>query len=209
MKITGLVAAFFAAIGLLLWLTLSIDVGSNKRGNGTKRLSTTAEGVSYQVHGEPFPRVSCDSCKLGKLKAGVFSLSAFNVAEFENLVVNLPQASSEGTAPETEPGARDNVVDMVESFGLGNLARMSGHSNAKKIKLHGVKIKKFALNKMTADGLAPQLTAETIKNSGRRIVMKGVAIHREEGVENVAEAELVIKPKLMLKWPGGTFHLPY
>ena len=208
-------AAFFAAAGALAWLATSRPTGVQPPpAAGMKRLSgTVAERLVYRVPSEPFPRASCDACRMGRLKAGIFSLGGFRTIEFDNLVVNLPprQTAIGGKATErkTEAGAakKEERTDVVGAFGLKPLTSLSKEVG-KVPRFAGVKVNGFALNRMVDQTLVPMVSAAALKNSGRRIVLEAAVVHRGEVAERVPSATLELKPRLVLKWPGGFWELP-
>lgn len=201
-KIVALIVAFFAAIGALLFLIMNSSFMTPPVGDGMKRLSyTVAEGLVYKAHNEPFPRASCDACRTGKLKAGVLSLGAFNVIEFDNLVVNVPPHAAQKNLSEMVQADRS----VVESLDLNPLLSMS---NIKaKHRFYGIKINGFAINMMDGDTLKPVASARLVKNSGKRVVMKDVVLSLDGGETHLSEAELVTEPRLAIKWSSGMLDL--
>ena len=202
-KIVALIVAFFAAIGAIIYLTLNFQIDLPYKGDGMKRLSyTVAEGLVYKAHNEPFPRASCDACRTGKLKAGVFSLGAFDVIEVDNLVVNLPKDFAMGNDVATKEGNT-----FVETLDLNPLLSIS---NVKvKKKFYGIKVNGFSLNIVEGDKSTPVVSARLVKNSGKRIVLKDVSLFSDKGEISVPEAELVTEPKLYIKWASGVFDLRF
>lgn len=201
-KIVALIVAFFAAIGALLFLIMNSSFMTPPVGDGMKRLSyTVAEGLVYKAHNEPFPRASCDACRTGKLKAGVFSLGAFNVIEFDNLVVNIPPNATKPN-PIEEAKADKSVIDSLD---LNPLVDMSNVKT--KRKFYGIKVNGFTLNKMEGDALKSVASARLVKNSGKRVIMKDVVLSLDGGETHLLEAELVTEPYLAIKWPGGILDL--
>jgi len=201
-KIVALIVAFFAAIGALLFMIMNSSFMTPPVGDGMKRLSyTVAEGLVYKAHNEPFPRASCDACRTGKLKAGVFSLGAFDVIEFDNLVVNIPPSPAETNRKDSAFGDRS----VMESLDLNPLLAISKIKT--KRKFYGIKVNGFRLNIMDGDLLRPMASARLVKNSGKRIVLNDVSLFLDDGETHLPEAELVLKPSLAIKWVGGMLDL--
>lgn len=202
-KIIALVTAFFAAVGALLWVASRKGTEPQRPGGGMKRLSgTVAEGLVYWSPKEPFPRASCDACRIGKVKAGVISLSPFSTIEFDNLAINLPPPSGKGGGAEPRESARGDAVDAL---GLRPLAAMAGGKPS--IRFYGIKVNGFLLSRMDGGELRPVAKARQIRNSKRRIVVEGLRLYEAGGEREVPSAELVTKPSLAIVWPGGRISL--
>ena len=201
-------AAFFAAAAALAWLAASRSTGVQPPAAGMKRLSgTVAERLVYRVPSEPFPRASCDACRMGRLKAGPFSLGAFNVVEFDDLVVNIPPGGLGGNAEE-HGNATLSGSSFAEALNLKPLVGMSqSQGGGRKMKFHGIKINGFALNKMEGRELVPIASAATVRNSRRTIVLQDVVLRRNGAEERIAEAKLELKPRVAIVWPGGIWDL--
>ena len=201
-KIIALVAAFFAAVGALLWVASRRVAEPQRSGGGMKRLSgTVAEGLVYWSPKEPFPRASCDACRIGKVKAGVVSLSPFSTIEFDNLVINLPPGGKVDGA-EPRESARGDAVDAL---GLRPLAAMAGVKPS--VRFYGIKVNGFSLSRMVGGELRPVAKARQIRNLRRKIVVEGLLLYEADGERQVPRAELETKPSLAIVWPDGRIDL--
>lgn len=203
--------AFFAAVGSICWVASDWKGPDEPEPSGMKKLSgTVAEGLVYRATKEAFPRATCDACRTGRIKAGIFSLGGFQTIEFDNLVVNLPAEDSENTKGKWF-ASQDAVADY---FGLKPFIKLSGGDNGgkkkkkKMPKIAGITVNGLTVNKIEKDAIVPLVKAKTLKNSGRHIELHDVSIFRDGAVEDVASARLVMKPYLMLKWRKGSYRLP-
>ena len=203
-----------ALMSAAIWYALNFSIESNVKPVGMKCLSgTLAEGVSYWQSKERFPRVSCDACRIGKKKLGVFSLGAFNTIEFDNLVVNIPSGGIRPKSESTnvidtvlcETNHKDVVKDVVEAFKLSSV--MSISQKEMKRSFAGIKINRFIINRMGSENLIPIVSVNELHNRGRRIILNGVSIFREGSEESIASAELIFKPRIRIVWDGGFFDL--
>jgi hypothetical protein len=202
-------------MGAATWYALNFSTGNDLKPVGMKRLSgTLAEGLSYRQSKESFPRISCDACRIGKKKMGVFSLGAFSTIEFDNLVVNIPsggmlvkreESTNVSDTVQREKNHKDVVQDVVEVFKLESV--MSISRKDKRRSFAGIKINRFAINRMGEETLVPIVSVNTLQNRGRRIILNGVSVFREGSEESIASAELILKPRLRIVWDGGFFDL--
>ena len=71
----------------------------------------------------------------------------------------------------------------------------------------GIKINRFAINRMGEETLVPIVFVNTLQNRGRRIILNGVSVFREGSEESIASAELIFKPRIRIVWDGGFFDL--
>jgi hypothetical protein len=202
-------------MGAVTWYALNFSSGNDLKPVGMKRLSDTlAEGLSYQQSNERFPRVSCDACRIGKKKMGVFSLGAFSTIEFDNLVVNIPsggilfkreESTNVSDTVQREKKHKDVVKDVVEAFKLESVMSISREDM--KRSFAGIKINRFAINRMGEETLVPIVFVNILQNRGRRIILNGVSVFREGSEERIASAELIFKPRIRIVWDGGFFDL--
>ena len=201
-------------MGAATWYALNCSTGNDLKPVGMKRLSgTLAEGLSYRQSKESFPRISCDACRIGKKKMGVFSLGALSTIEFDNLVVNIP---SGGMRPkresakvidvvQCEKNQKEAVKDIVGAFNLESV--MSISRDDMKRSFARIKINRFAINRMDEKTLVPIVFVNTLQNRGRRIILNGVSVFREGSEKSIASAELIFKPRIRIVWDGGFFDL--
>ena len=211
-KIIVATAAFFAAVALLLFGAKHTEgIEKNSGFDGMKSLSgTIAEGLSYREGMEPFPRVSCDACRRGKLKAGVFSLSAFTTLEFDNLVVHIPPSGFSADRRIKKKVNRQNsnaggesAREFIDAMGLRQLPQMSiGHAGGR---FAGITVNLFAVNRMSGTLLSPVCYAAKVKNTGKKLNMYDVTIWRNGKSEHVDKALLSLKPHPAIVWQGGIF----
>jgi hypothetical protein len=201
-------------MGAATWYALNFSTGNDLKPVGMKRLSgTLAEGLSYRQPKESFPRISCDACRIGKKKMGVFSLGAFSTIEFDNLVVNIPpggmrpkrESAKVIDVVQCEKNQKEAVKDIVGAFNLESVMSISREDM--KRSFAGIKINRFAINRMGEETLAPIVFVNTLQNRGRRIILNGVSIFREGSEERIVSAELIFKPRIQIVWDGGSFDL--
>lgn len=201
-------------IGAAIWYVLNFSTENDLKPVGMKRLSSTpVEGLSYRQPKESFPRISCDACRIGKKKMGVFSLGAFSTIEFDNLVVNIPsggmrpkrESANVIDAVQCEKKQKDAVKDIVGALNLESVMSISPEDM--KRSFAGIKINRFAINRMGEETLVPIVSVNTLQNRGRRIILNGVSIFREGSEESIASAELIFKPRIRIVWDGGFFDL--
>lgn len=201
--------AFLGVVGVAVWAALAHRPAEDKKGVvGYKRLSgTVAEGFACRVGGEKHPRVTCSACRVGKMKLGLISLGAFNAIEFDDLVINVPEASPcpavEAGCSETPEGKSDADV-VVNAFGLKSVMSMAC-VEAKAFA--GIRISRLRVNKMEGDSLVPILSAESLKSAGKRLVLHNAVLHMEGQTQKAAEVELKVKPRFRLVWPTGSWNL--
>ena len=205
MKTILQICAFFAIVFGVIWFSPSPVKNPAKTGDGTKKLSRTlAEGLSYHEGSDPFPRALCDACRVGKVKVGIFSLSAFNTIEFDNLVVNIPEDF------DISPKQKESAVHVEDSVSGGEMATMfdprpflsmSGIST--KRKFHGIKINGFSINAVRGGTLSPVVNAGRLRNSGTKIILENVAIYDDGFTTRVDRANLKLKPYIAISWIGG------
>ena len=209
----GLAAVATAAVfGFAIWRALNLTVEAPKP-TGLKVLSgTVAEGFSYRSSKEKFPRATCGACRYGKMKLGVISIGALNVLEFDDLVVNLPsspqyagQTNGVSATSETSLATQGDAVtaEVVDAFNLKPL--LSQLPKGLKRNLAGFRINRFVLNRMEGDELKLVVLAERVKSKGRRIFLHGVTLARNGMVEKLPSAELLLKPRIKLVWPSGSW----
>lgn len=190
LRLTLAAVAVTVVMSAVTWCALRITIDQPGKPVGIKRLSgTAAESFAYGLPKEPFPRVTCDACRVGKKKMGVFSLGAFNVIEFDNLVVNIPQIKAKqkkeldnvvhtvrNAKKKKKNVERKNEIDgVVSAFNLESMMSMSCNERS----FAGIRINRFALNRMEGDVLKPILTVSTLQNRGRRIMLKGLTVFRD------------------------------
>ena len=205
MKTILQLCAFFAIVFGVIWFSPSPVKNPAKTGDGTKKLSRTlAEGLSYHEGSEPFPRASCDACRVGKVKAGIFSLSAFNTIEFDNLVVNVSEDADleskhkEGAVQDEGKVSGDEMANVFDPKPFLSLSGII----AKK-KFHGIKINGFSLNAIRDGTLLPVVNAGRLRNSGKKIVLENVTIYDDGFTTRVDRANLKLKPYIAVTWAGG------
>lgn len=206
-------------MGVATWCALHIAIDEPVKLVGMKRLSgPVGEGFVYRSPKEPFPRTTCDACRVGKKKMGVFSLGAFNVIEFDNLVVNIPPAGKNpqkksvniidtvrNVKKKEKRGEKNEIDGVVNALNLESI--MSISQNELKRSFAGIKINRFTLNRMEGDALTPIFTAALLQSRGRRIILKGLTVIRGGEEENIASAELQVKPNVKIIWNGGFLDL--
>lgn len=201
--------AFLGVVGMAVWAVVAHRPVEDKKGGvGYKRLSgTVAEGFAYRVGSEKYPRVTCSACRVGKMKLGLISLGAFNAIEFDDLVINVPEASPcpavEAGCSETPKGKSDADV-VVNAFSLKSVMSMAC-VEAKAFA--GIRISRLRVNKMVGDSLVPILSAESLKSAGRRLVLHNAVLHMEGQTQKAAEVELKVNPRFRLVWPTGSWDL--
>lgn len=207
-RILLLSLAFIGIVGLAMWAAIAYQpTDNNKGGNGYKRLSgTVAEGFVYRVGREKHPRATCSACRVGKMKLGLISLGAFNTIELDDLIINVPDASpspiqDRQNGSQQEKSDADLVVDAL------NLKPVMAMARAEAKKFAGVKISKIQINKMSGDSLLPLVHAESLKNSGKRLMFHNVILHKDGQEQKLSEVELKVKPRLKLIWSSGSWDL--
>jgi hypothetical protein len=145
---------------------------------------------------------------------GVFSLGAFSTIEFDNLVVNIPsggmlvkreESTNVSDTVQREKNHKDVVQDVVEVFKLESVMSISRKDKSRSFA--GIKINRFAINRMGEETLVPIVSVNTLQNRGRRIILNGVSVFREGSEESIASAELILKPRIRIVWDGGFFDL--
>lgn len=198
--------AFLGIVGLAMWAAVAYHpVDDKKESNGYKRLSgTIAEGFVYRVGRERHPRVTCSACRVEKLKQGMISLGAFTTVEFDDLIINIPDADhraveSDCSEKSMEKSDADAVVDA--------LSLRSSMADVKAKRFAGIRISRLQINKMSGDALVPIVHAGSLKNSGKRILLHDAVLHREGQVHRLKEVELKVKPRFRLIWPTGSWDL--
>lgn len=196
-----------------MWVSVAYQPdGEGHAGNSYKRLSgTVAEGFVYRVGRERHPRVACSACRIGKMKLGLVSLGAFNTIEIDDLVINIPEAVTQTTldrrtkSPNAkEQGSGTETDAVVEALGLKPVMAMA-HAEAGRFT--GIKISNFQVNRMSGDELRPVIKAASLKNSGRRMMLYDVVLHKDGERLDLDSAELVAKPCFKLHWPTGSWDL--
>ena len=212
------VAVFFAAVCGLVWLALRpMSPEDTAVSTGFRKLSgTIADQFSYREPGEAFPRVSCAACRIGRVKAGVFSIAPFTTVEVDDLVVNIPPSADARPPVATESGRRGvgagtadaakAAVGGLDAPGIRKLVWMASGQQIGRI--GGIKINGLSIGRMVGRDLAPVLSARKLENSGRKILLHGVVLHADGVVQSIGRAELATKPSLAVVWPGGRFVLP-
>ena len=73
--------------------------------------------------------------------------------------------------------------------------------------LAGFRINRFTLNRMDGDVLKLVLSAVLVKSKGRRIFLHDVAFTRNGLTEKLPSAELLLKPRIKLVWPNGSWDI--
>lgn len=208
-RILLLTLAFFGSVGLVMWAVTAHDSSDHRKvEGGYKKLSdTVAEGFVYRSGCEPYPRVTCSACRVGKLKLGIISLGAFNTIEFDDLVINIPESIDNGTISGSYgiEGKEAREIDvLVQSLNLGPVMTMA-RVGARKFT--GIRISKLWMNRMSSDGLKPILTADILKNSGKRLVLCNVVLHMDGHPMRMREAELKVNPEVRVVWHGRSWNL--
>ena len=208
-RILLLSLAFLGSVGLAMWAVTAYDSANGRKGaGGYKKLSgTVAEGFVYRSGLEPHPRVTCSACRVGKLKLGLVSLGAFNTIEFDDLVVNIPESIGNKKtlgSCEVERGKKTETDAVLQALNLEPIMTMA---RVKAKKFAGIRISKLRINKMSPEGLKPILAADSLKNSGKRLVLRNVVLHRDDLPLRVSEAELAINPRVSIVWRDGSWDL--
>lgn len=201
----GLLAMIVVSIiASIVYLVATYEVIDTKP--ELKSLSgTIAEGMVYQSRREPFPRASCDACRVGKLKLGIFSLGAFNTVEFDNLVVNLPTNREIVSLNDDE--STNNVANAsIEAFELKPLMSSLNTSAILK-KFVGIRINGFELNRMRTNKLERICKARLVKNSDKKLMMYDVELSTEFGIKVLSTAEIKFKPSFGIAWSNGFIKL--
>lgn len=209
-RILLVTGAFLSVVGLVSCGVLGIRKDAPRSVGGYKPLSgTVAEGFSYWLPREPFPRATCATCRLGKLKMGPFSLGAFRTLEIGGLVVNLPDdAAASDAAPPTASASSATAVSALRRR-VAELEPLLGRALGRALpRLAGFRIRDLTLNRMRGTTLEPVLTARLVKSEGRRILASGLVLQKPTGAEAVPEAEVQMSPSLRLVWQKGRFDLP-
>lgn len=212
-RIILLSLAFHGIVGLAMWVAVAYHPDGEKQGgNNYKRLSgTVAEGFVYRVGREKHPRATCSACRVGKMKLGLISLGAFNTIEFDDLVINIPEAGEKtesnkqvkSDVPITQkPKAETDAV--VETLNLKPVMSMA-HAEAKKFS--GIKITNFQINQMSGEKLLPVIKAASLKNSGKRLVFHNATLYKGGEKLDLKEVELIAKPRFKLVWATGSWDL--
>lgn len=206
--------ATVAIFGFAIWGALNLTVEEPKP-SGLKVLSgTVAEGFSYRSGVEKFPRATCGACRYGKMKLGVISIGALNVLEFDDLVVNLPSSPQRAdqtsgatvTSAASQTSQGDAVTaEVVDAFSLKPL--LSQLPKGLKRNLAGFRINRFTLNWMDGDALKLVLSAALVKSKGRRVFLHDVEFTRNGLTEKLPSAELLLKPRIKLVWPNGSWDI--
>ncbi len=205
-KIIAQIAAFVAVVCAVFFLAVTREDAPRDPKAGMKRLSgTVADGLVYWSPKEPFPRAACDACRVGKVKAGVFSIGGLSTIEFDNLVINIPPRSSEAQSEDAGASAAHSKNDVVDNLGLRPLVGIAhGKSTGR---FYGLTVNGFSLGRMVGKELKPTVKAKRIRNVKRKIVVEDMTIFEAEGEKKVAKAELVTKPSLAIVWPQGRIDL--
>ena len=211
-KITAMVAAFVAAVGLLLWFSL-VEGSGTQPGVGLKRLSgTVADGFVYRSSKESFPRAAFDAFRIGKVKAGVISLAPFSTVEFDNLVLNIPPTADVCPHPAPDGGAApvasaSHVAGggVADALGIRSLAAMAYGKPIGRI--GGIRINGLSIGRMVGKDRRPVLSARCLKNSGRKMLVEGLRVYDADGERFVGRAEFVTKPVPAIVWQDGRFEL--
>jgi len=195
-----------AVAGLACWGVLHIRIDGSQP-VGMKNLSgTVAEGFVYRAGKEKFPRATCDACRIGKMKMGVISLGAFNTVEFDNLIINLPPPSDDDPDSINERKMPDDgASSILSSFQLKPIVAMA-RVDAKK-SFASVRINRLIVNRMAGEELELVFSADVLRTKGKKIGLQGVTLGRCGVVHKVQAAELLLKPRMKIVWPGGVWDI--
>lgn len=214
-QVTLALAAFSAVVVGAVWLALS-DRRESPPSTGYRTLSgAVAEEFVYRVGREPFPRISCQSCRFGKLKAEPFSFGAFSTIEIEGLVLNAPSgkdvvkmsaADKQSESPVTAnvPLASASPADVLDALHLKS--QISTRMRALR-RIAGITISGLCLNRMEGDSLAPVLKARCLKTVRKRIAFFDVELFDGSARRSIPEATLTLKPSPRLVWARGALDL--
>jgi hypothetical protein len=196
-------------VGIGIWIAVSYlpSEETKKERVGYKQLSrTVAEGFVYRFGSEKYPRASCSACRIGKMKIGFVSLGAINTIEFDDLIINIPESQKkdgEDITTRIQDGKSETEM-VVDAFNLNPVIRMAC---AEAKKFAGIRISKLQINRMSRNSLEPIIHASTMKNSGKRILLYNVVLHKDGQTHKLKEVELEVKPDLKLVWSTGSWDL--
>lgn len=208
-RILFLAVSTVAIMGFAFWIAFRFS-GEPRKGVGMKRLSgTVAEGFSYRSGKEFHPRASCGACRIRKVKLGVFSIGGMDVLEFDDLVVNIPSIKNdinpnpgrESVRTSVEVPQDDAKCGIVQCFNLKTL--VAAATGSAKRNFVGIKINRFALNRMDGEKLRPVFSADSIKNKKKVVVMQGVSVFQNGMKERHQFARLELGSRVKIVWDGG------
>lgn len=204
-RIAATLIAFLTVVAGLSLLAVRLMSTPPSREPHLKRLTgTVAEGLVYRAPKEAFPRASCDACRIARKKLGVFTVGAFCILEFDNLVVNLPDANSQVCRIDKKQNTSEShlgVEALSDALELKALASVSGRQNIPRVA--GLSVNGFMLNRMEGESLLPICRAARLKSKGRDIKLYDVTIARGKEEEKVESAILETSPRIVIRWRDG------
>lgn len=204
-RILSAISALIVVVGFAVWVA-NLDFSFEAEHQGYKRLSgTVAEGFVYRSSKEPFPRATCKTLKIGKVKLGPFSVGPLSTLTIEELIVNLPSEEKTAAAKKTidKHCGSESSTQVTDFLGLNSLVEISHPKAARKFSK--IVINGLELNRMEGAVLRPVLRAARLENQKRRIILKDVIVYCEDREEMHHTAELVLNQTPRLIWPGGEF----
>lgn len=205
-RILSAISALIVVVGFAIWVA-NLDFSFGAEHQGYKRLSgTVAEGFVYRSSKEPFPRATCKTLKMGKVKLGPFSVGPLSTLTIEDLIVNLPPHEKKDTVAKSSKvkhRGSESALQITDFLGLNSLVEISHPKAARrfsKIVINGLE-----LNRMEGAVLRPVLRAARLESQMQRVILKDVIVYCEDREEMHHTAELVLNQTPRLIWPGGEF----
>ena len=201
LQVVVLFAVFLGIAGLCVF-TVNFQVKDEVK-QPVRRLDyNVAEGFRLWNPKAGVDSVSFESCRVEKMRMGLFALGGFNVLCIKGLVLNLPleEGMSEEGRVKGEEGGEKRVAPFA---GLLPKSMMERTGLIAK-KFSGIKVDGLSVNRVANRSLVPVFAAETMKNRGKSLELRNCRVFADDGTTNlVARAMLRLKPVPALVWNGG------
>ena len=171
---------------------------------------TVAEGMRLWNPKAGVDSIRFDSCRIEKMRMGMFALGGFNVLCLDGLVLNLPLPEEEGIG-DRGLGIGDGKTGKrsPDRFGAGEaFAGLLPRSFLQRAgvparSFSGIRIKGLAVNRVENRRTVPVFAADEAENSGRTLEIRNCRVFEPGRTNFVGVARLVLQPAPILVWEGG------
>ena len=200
---------FLVGIGALAFFSSRVADFDNMAEKAPRKKvyrKTIAEDVKISQHGiYGVDLVSCKSCRMEKMKKGIFTFGGMNVLVLDELAVVLPPGEMlQGDGTSRKDGARALARHMGMTDGF--LASQGMPNRFSGLKINGLSVSRLVDGNRVEKAFEAQ-NAEAVRGG---LKLKGCMVYGDGGnaVRSVSGAMLArTNGKLCLSWDGGKMDL--
>ena len=164
---------------------------------------TVAEGMRLWNPNAGVESIRFDSCRIEKMRMGMFALGGFNVLCLDGLVLNLPLDAEDSGVKNEECKVKSERRGAVEAF-AGLLPRsFLQRAGVPARRFSGIRIRGLAVNRVENRRTVPVFAADEAENSGQALEIRNCRVFEPGRTNFVGVARLVLQPAPVLVWEGG------